>query len=740
MTRKINIYKIASLFFLLACIPLLSSCLDDDLIQDEQNPDSELTIDGEALKFFITVDELGGDEGLFNPNKALENYIDPDKVRVLFFTEDDKFLFESKSRWIKKSSTSDQTGFYTWEILVPFFTHGNDQVNEYNWPWEDIREYMTQKPFKIAIMANRPEKEWNMGIIKKGPSDWTGNSNTQYNLRTKRQGTGNINNPTDVARWENEWLEINASNSKPPVWYTCPLYPYGRPLSTDTLVKFGWFGNHGPYWTKENSYKIGSNNDNSRDVFDLHHCQYDPIYDGKNWDNGTLDKNNPNSNYEDPHYSPAQYIGFYNHISEMYPPQEGQQSDEVPWMGATSSWIDWGDNDDLRAYPSSSWSGVRRAAELTEDHPIPMYGIQLYAPLETWEEGTTFNLGRKDHEYVYDGKNKLCLDRNDVGWDDKAISLLRSVVKLELVIPGTSNPDYVVLSYTNIYARCEPVDTWTPTELIWSDDHDDDCEWKRILKYGPMVHGANYGGTGFDGPDTDFTNTRDVKRYQKRLSWFYGAWKEKLGTTNFTFTDPKSGFTPSDIPDEETYGEYPRVFNTCIQRNNNVYIPETMRYFDGANWHYIVYMGEKNINDPTNLSRMGNTSSGSATLIYWSIGINGTVYSFPIVENPIDNPNNMATEPYGFEIGTDGKSYPSFNTSSKINLFGEVDVADGKKQGWPLIRNHVYRMYTNGTRSGFSVRGEMKSSRTINFNDKLFKSSKPDVSKTPGSTVGAFVK
>ena len=161
---------------------------------------------------------------------------------------------------------------------------------------------------------------------------------------------------------------------------------------------------------------------------------------------------------------------------------------------------------------------------------------------------------------------------------------------------------------------------------------------------------------------------------------------------------------------------------------------------EAGNWHYIVYMGEKNVNDPTNLSRMGNMDSGSPTLIYWQIAYQGNIVAFPIIENP--EVFNSTYDKY--ENGTDGKRYPTFTTGSKIsgpqvnNVYtgDEVKVANGTKQGWPLIRNHVYRMYVNGTRPrntrgdgqwNISVNGKMSSSRTINFNDRLFKKVKPDL-------------
>ena len=670
-----------------------------------EEDDSGFVVEGNAIKFSITLDPMGGDDGYYNPNKDLENYIDPDKVRVLFFTEDDKFLFESKSRWIKKSSSAENTGFYKWEVLVPFFTHGNDQVNEYDWPWEDIREYMTTKPFKIAILANRPDREWNLGIMTKAASDAAGAGQTKFE-------------------------------------------------PTDTLVQYGWFGNHGPYWTKANTYKMDGSTPEAdiRDVFDLHHCQYDPIYDGKNWDNeayGRELEEKPGVILQ------GQYIGFYDHIAEMH----GQQ----PWMGATSSWINWGTNDNIRtgwdgepaeigsANYNSNWNGVRNAAELTKEHPIPMYGIQLYAPLTSWEEGTTFNLGRDESDYKYDGELEICKKREqDVdGWKDRAVSLLRSVVKLELILPSNIDPEYVAICYTNIYARCEPADTWTPTEDIWDEDHYDDCEWKYIQNYGPMAY--NGAPVNSDGK----SNYRDIYTYQKRLSWLYGVWKEKgwkfisknkgkpvqapngdkdFGLEDVVNEDGSNGALNAPTPGGEL--KYPRVFNSCIQRNNNVHVPKYMRHQDTeGNYHYIVYMGERNVNDPTNLSRMGNRGSGNPTVIYWQLATkSGTLYSFNLNDSP-----TVLENPLSYMTGPNNKRFPAAPGSSMVNQI-ETKVMDGDIKNWPLVRNHVYRIWVNGTTKpdgtkpyarsssplNISARGAVSRSRSIDFNKALFHWSQPN--------------
>ena len=360
------------------------------------------------------------------------------------------------------------------------------------------------------------------------------------------------------------------------------------------------------------------------------------------------------------------------------------------------------------------------------------------------------------------------MDRNQEGWADKSVSLLRSVVKLELVVPDNIDPDYVAICYTNIYARCEPADTWTPTELIWNDKHETDagginCEWKYIQNYGPMAY-----------TNPSLSNTRSVYTYQKRLSWYYGAWLEKgwqFDSNNANKGGGNRNFTKSDVVKEDASNrgetvdgtappqplpgglKYPRIFNTCIQRNNNVHVPKHLRYHDVVNktYHYIVYMGERNVNDPTDLSKMGDDGNGKATIIYWQVATplnNNTynVYSFNLNDNPRVNSTSYNYATNGgqkFPLAPDGSLV---GTNGGYNIEGDIMNGNGTPN-WPLVRNHVYRIWLNGTgptRSGsapmLNARGAVTRSKTIDFNRQLFRGNAPDPNSPASSLGDEFVR
>ncbi|MCH5214444.1 MAG: hypothetical protein J1E97_04565 [Muribaculaceae bacterium] len=603
-----------------------TSCVDKDLPEMSDTDGFGLPADavGDMLHIAVTLDDMGGPAiaANFNPNEALERYIDPDKVRILFFDEDDMFLFESKSRWIKQTNKSGD--YSSWEILVPFFSYGNDE-GKYDWDWRTIRDKVTKRPFKIAILANRPRVEWNLGIN-------------------------------------------------------------GKDYTEDVIVHTGWFGNEGPYWETTDMLK--------KSVFDLHHCQYDPIYDGKNWDNSTYTMVNGVREYTNYHF----YDAFAEMHDEAVP--NDPQKDSRPYMGATSSWVDWGVNDNVRvSNPDvkgwSAWNDKRLAAQLSESHPIPMYGIQRYAPLTEWKEGTTYALDRKG-ETSFEGEPVF----------DKPISLLRSVVKMELTIPksvwdNATRPEYnyVVLYYPNVYARCEPMNTWTPTNEIWENDHWTDCEWQAISKYGPI---AKTGDPGLNGTE------RDVELYQQRLSWLYGAWLEK----NWPFKSDY--FDASKVVPAGDETPYPRIMNSCIQRQTAIFVSDKNRFDDGTNYHWIAYVGERNVNDPSNLSRMGNTGSGQQPIMYWKIKIGANLYSIPIC----DNPQNYV---YQSSVPNVNEAPPALSNDVKEY---ENGVAAGTIKNWPLLRNHVYRTNLRSrtsTRGGddiIMVDGEVHRSQTIDFSKR----------------------
>lgn len=612
-----------ALSFALGTGLVFTSCKDDDIIMSPEVDEPD--IKGDGLSFLVTLDNMGGAAFMGNnPMEEVENYVDPEKFRILFFNDKDEFLFESKSRWIRKLPTSLDQEYITWKVSVPFFTYGNDDEPIYDWNWKEIKKQLQSGEFKIAILANRPGIDYS-------------------------------------------------------------------PDFHDTNTGSSWFDNSGPYWDASNSTATeGVNRANVKRVFDLHHAQYDPIYEGK----GTAGHNLSN---------------FYNFIGST--DERGRFA-----MGSTASWVNW--TNDGATDPNDKSTSPRKLTKseganmddngweyrLTRvpdfNYPIPMYGIQRYDPIPfaDWEDGTTYDL---------------------VQSLEKPVSLLRCVVRIDLLIPATYTVDYVLLFYSNIYSRCDPMNVWDPTDEIWAEDHDPSrCEWKRIQNHGPI--------STINDPQT----ADECKPlYQQRLSWLYGSWLSQGWP--FPEMPNAKAFIESE---KDKYGDYPNVFNSCIQRNTANFVDD-VNYFgkDNGYHHYIIYTGERNVLDPSYLYNMGSPSSGNQICEYLSIGLKrpgstttGDRYSIIFTDDysNIDKACYHTTYTYdtkGIPLDRNqtkpGNNMGGTNGSSGIMYY--ISAQDSRfPKPIPLMRNHVYRITLGGTRADgqISVKGDEFYSKSLNPN------------------------
>ena len=616
---------------ILAVLMTLTSCIDDDFscaVEDNRFPIDEIPEgirEGYSINLVASLDKLGGAAATAgDPLEEFENYIDPEKFRVLFFDHNDKFLFESKSRWVKKIDPSSSNS--EWLVSVPVFTYGNDtydyeyedengntiEVKGDEWDWVAIREALTSNKFKVAILANRPELDY-----------------------------------------------------------------YPSFSDTKDRLPEHWYDNRGPFW-----YPIDTG---KKDVFDLHHCQYDPMYHGKS---KTTEKG-------------VKEVGYYDFIMGDWDNTKISNDDDYatmrPKMGATCSWVDWDDNnkvkpskyaDDLKGKMDSE---VRYTILPDNQHPIPMYGIQEFAAIgDNWIKGTPFNLSN----LIANGGEEVDEDRF------KKVSLLRSVVRLDLLIPKTyKRPKFVSMFYPNIYSRCEPMDVWTPTDQIWEDDHETKCEWNAIMNYGLVdSKDIKLGSTE--------RHTNSKENFQKTMSWFYGAWKDKNWDFTSYINDDKKEIKVPDIPNIP----YPRIFNTCIQRNKlvmcNVKGDVSDLYNDGY-WHFVVYTGERNMIDPNTIPIMsdvtpeGESGGANAYAVSWMFKDEEKkeYYCIPIAD--YSKRQTYAKNCFGPYNAADitGNDIPKNNNKGSMYTYGNDlrdNVTERDDMPWPLLRNHIYRITVTG--------------------------------------------
>ena len=496
------------------------------------------------------------------------------------------------------------------------------------------------------------------------------------------------------SRWVSEIGTTSANGSK--VWQvTAPVFTYGnddeydwerirKALTTKHFkiailanrpgsMRFGdfdnqvhsgeefYFGNGGPYWGPEESF------DPKVTINDLHHCQWDPVYTSKNLIKGVSSKTSTDANGN----------SVYNFIMK----NPVQSSDSIDGktqnlMGAVSQWTKkapregFTENQNYYFHPDKTQG-------------IPMYGVQKFDPIDDWTPGTPFNISvsQKGQNNSYFGKT---------------ISLLRSLVKLELYIPRKlGDKDIIVenvkLCGSNVMARCEPLDVATPTERLWSRDVCDvGCEWRDLQNHKALIDNNTNSFTAAKGDNVNAADLLKVKKaFVEKLAWFYGAWQKW-----WDFKDPDvAGYKPAFGNDP-----YPHIYNPVVQRNTTGYLDNCQITDNPTDYHYIVYTGERNINDPTNFRDL---TIASSKIIYFEFTIkykensstsSGTTYGIAITDYEKNSIIKNYLGPTNFE--------------SKDGYLAEMAKSNNPdNMNYVLLRNHVYRYRIQGISGNLDENG-----------------------------------
>lgn len=600
------------------------ACTEDFVEKEKASSGEEFNIEafseGYSVAFEMSLDRMGGGDGTKAGDiddariEAWENYVNPEEFRILFFDKDDHFLFESKTRWFTSMASYD--GGSRWRVGVPIFSYLSDSYDE---------NISTSTDFSVdesynwdRIMEIMRSQSFKVAIL--------------------------ANRPSDIAVPELSDL-------------------------TEDERDVDSFGLNGPFWSPKNSIasytdaELQDHWDDIRTVFDLHHCQYDPFYENKNTNGG-----------------PYTFIMKKDKVTVRDKATNTMVSRSGYYMGAVSSWLH---PDRERRYggstryfyrlPESQILNVSSgndfgANRITKNQYIPMYGIQKFDALTKWTKGSTYNLSGQTGSQTGD-------------YDYKSISLLRSVVKLELRIPkldknGNSvivDNEWAQICANNFLARCEPMDVWTPTNLLWK-NHNDACEWRDIRAYGLYADDSNVD-------------------YRVKLSWFYGAWEKD---EKWSFGDVKV------VPETETT-QYPRIFNPITQRLQLAFITDC--YFETEAYHrWIIYCGEKNMNDPNDLNNLSSEGYVNFFRIRVKRGSRNEIYHMPITDYSSDkNPiKDYLVQSFSSESDAINKikeigSYPTHmsdrdGNSSGKNYYKEIKNTDPKNYPYPLLRNHMYRL------------------------------------------------
>lgn len=190
----------------------------------------------------------------------------------------------------------------------------------------------------------------------------------------------------------------------------------------------------------------------------------------------------------------------------------------------------------------------------TEDHPIPMYGIQEFPKITTWGSQDILDL---------------------LAETGRRVNLIRSVAKVELYLQtGGANITHVYLRSMNRKSRCEPTDVLNNTGDLWKTHAtgNNGCEWFNIFDHGPFKKSGNF---------------------QDWFGWFFGSWKS-LGLDGF----------PSSFTDSR---ESPHLYNPDVQRSDFAHFICDKNYQDSKYHRFILYVPDKNVSDPNSVGSMSSS-------------------------------------------------------------------------------------------------------------------------------------
>lgn len=452
-------------------------------------------------------------------------------------------------------------------------------------------------------------------------------------------------------------------------------------MESELELPDGVFDNDGPYW--------GPDDVGKRNIFELHHFQYDIIYADKGKHSGGA----ANS--------------YYDFVM-------GDINTDRPTMGAAVNWVSF-DNGDTDKETITSSVAARNCIMAGKEHPIPMYGVQIFDPIpaDKWEIGTPFDISNEPVD-AYPDPEGLVYNHN-------SISLLRSCVRIDLLIPKTvkngAKPTFLTLWYSNIYSRTEPMNNWTPTDELWNRNgaphSDTNCEMDALLNYGPVSWAsAPY-----------YSNSKDA--YQKRLSWYYGAWKGRwdFKTRSNTYVTPVA---------ETSSTPYPQIFNPCIQRNKVIRFNnnDVTNYYNDGYHHYVIYTGERNINDPNTLPDLTKNPYIASIVISWD---KANYYAIPLLD--FSKNTELAGEANVWGPHT-SSPYSTGSWPSALEDYMKTVPNETNKANYPLplLRNHIYRYILKGTKGSddpddLFITSEVAKTENINFSEKVKKMRPPVLPK-----------
>lgn len=289
---------------------------------------------------------------------------------------------------------------------------------------------------------------------------------------------------------------------------------------------------------------------------------------------------------------------------------------------------------------------------VSADNLIPMYGIQNYEKITTWGEGKVIDLSASG----------------------KRVDLIRSVAKVEVYFNPSHTPKHIYMRSMNSSSRNEPMDVFNPTWNSWTkgtsiNAHDENhCEFFDIQKHGALY--SNY-----------ITN-----KYPDFDGWFQWFFYNMLDhTANEDSDNGDSGST-------STF--HPHVFNPMVLRSDFCRFIDCGIDSESGMYKYLLYLPEKNIDDPNNAGVMSETPK------------------VPHIEYRYEKHSDYLDDNKCYRI-----YFTNYSTNNDIKRMEPEDFdnfelnidTDGTSKNfldnlWPIMRNHIYRFYINSNNETEEIR------------------------------------
>lgn len=316
----------------------------------------------------------------------------------------------------------------------------------------------------------------------------------------------------------------------------------------------------------------------------------------------------------------------------------------------------------------------------TPEGGISMYGVQDFEPLPTnvWPDGTTFNLSRFVDTHT---------GSNASNYRYRTISLLRSVAKVEVLVPTSlfPEPSHMYMRTINRFSRSAPIDVFTPTNIIWdgwnsnnpdeypetqNDRSGNKHEYSKALGVDDEASALRIKGFTYE------RNNTSTQAYKNAVAWLFGIWYAEYGWK-----------WNGELISMQQSGPYPRVFNTRISRSDFAHmIKGGIVNVDGRQYYYYyAYLPEKNVTDPNDKGTL--SESPKVMRIEMRFGD----------RNTDANLDDNASYRIYFTPGGKGNGIGSRDDyDDRMEKGDDNENLQNLKNIYPVMRNHIYRFKITG--------------------------------------------